>query len=55
MADMVAGGIAVPNALVEVMTDFVALDPTDWDAWQAAANEVEDAMWKEPCEEPCES
>ena len=50
MADMVAGGIAVPNALVEVMTDFVALDPTDWDAWQAAANEVEDAMWKEPCE-----
>ena len=47
---MVAGGIAVPNALVEVMTDFVALDPTDWDAWQAAANEVEDAMWKEPCE-----
>ena len=50
MADMVAGGIAVPNALVEVMTDFVALDPTDWDAWQAAANEVGSAMCKEPCE-----
>ena len=50
MADMVAGGIAVPNALVEVMTDFVALDPTDWDAWEAAADEVEREMQKEPCE-----
>ena len=50
MADMVAGGVAVPNALVEVMTDFVALDPTDWDAWEAAADEVEREMQKEPCE-----
>ena len=42
-------GFTLPAVLVEVITDHVVANTTDWQAWEEHRAAVEDAMRREPC------